>query len=124
MFKNVVNAGLLIGFQVSLYGPTISHLQYTYNTLIFCDTSEEKMQNMSTFLLCCQLALGLKINFHKISIVGISYSNNHLDSLASILGCRVEKFSLKYLEASIFDRELTRAAWDPLIHMYQVKLDL
>ncbi|KAL4187907.1 hypothetical protein AMTRI_Chr09g41430 [Amborella trichopoda] len=124
MFKNVVNAGLLTDFQVSLHGPTISHLQYTYDTLIFCDPSEEKMQNLSTFVLCCQLALGLKVNFHKTSIVGISYSNSLLDSLVSIWGCRVEKLPLKYLEASISDHELTRATWDPLIHMYKVKLDL
>ncbi|KAL4179921.1 hypothetical protein AMTRI_Chr13g122570 [Amborella trichopoda] len=104
MFKNVVNAILLIGFQVSLSGPTISHLQYADDTLIFCDTSED------TFLQCCQLALGLKVNFHKTSTVGISCSNNLWDSLALILGCRVEKFPLNYLGVSISYRKLTYGA--------------
>ncbi|KAL4187185.1 hypothetical protein AMTRI_Chr09g17650 [Amborella trichopoda] len=90
--------------------PTISHLQYADDILIFCEANEEQMQNLSTFLLCCQLALGLKVNFHKTSIVSISCSDSFLDSLASILSCRVEKFPLKYLGVSISDRKLTRAA--------------
>ncbi|KAL4186616.1 hypothetical protein AMTRI_Chr09g14980 [Amborella trichopoda] len=109
MFKNVVNAGLFTGFQVFSSGPTISHLQYADDNLILYDVKEEKMQNLSTFLLC-QLALGLKVNFYKTSIVSISCSNSLFDSLASILGCRVEKFPLKYLRVSISDRKLTREA--------------
>ncbi|KAL4189544.1 hypothetical protein AMTRI_Chr08g207650 [Amborella trichopoda] len=107
---NVVNIGLLTSFQVCLSGPIISHLQYADDTLIFCDASEEQMQNLIIFLLCCQLALGLKVNFHKTSIVSISCSNNFLDSLVSILGYRVEKFPLIYLGVSISTRNLTRAA--------------
>ncbi|KAL4195386.1 hypothetical protein AMTRI_Chr05g73140 [Amborella trichopoda] len=124
MFKNVVNAGLLTGFQVSSSWPTILHLQYADDILIFCDASEQELHNLSTFFLCCQLALGLKVNVHKTAIVGISCSNSLLDSLASILGCKVEKFPLKYLGVSISDRKLNRATWDPLIHRCQVKFDL
>ncbi|KAL4194509.1 hypothetical protein AMTRI_Chr05g69010 [Amborella trichopoda] len=109
MLKNVVNIGLLAGFQVSSFEPIVSRLQYVDDTLILCDASEEEMQNLSSFFICCQLALGLKVNFHKTSIVGISCSNSLLDSLVSILDYRVEKFPLIYLGVFISDRKLTRA---------------
>ncbi|KAL4189125.1 hypothetical protein AMTRI_Chr08g205460 [Amborella trichopoda] len=119
MFNNIVNACLLTGFKVSSSRPTISYLQYADDTLIFCDTSEEQIHNLSIFLLCCQLALSLNVNFHKTSIVGIFCSNSLLDSLALILGCKVEKYPLKYLRVCISYRKLTHAAWDPLIRLME-----
>ncbi|KAL4198907.1 hypothetical protein AMTRI_Chr03g142360 [Amborella trichopoda] len=82
MLKNIENKDRLTGFQVLSNATIIFHLQYVDDILIFCDTLIEKL---SIFLFCCQMALGLKINFHKTSLVGISCSRKVADPFVGFM---------------------------------------
>lgn len=75
----------------------ISHLQFTDDTIIFCEAKLEEVMVVKRILRCFELVSGLKINFHKSSICGIGVPENEMEVFASRLCCRVQKLPLSYL---------------------------
>ncbi|KAL4194839.1 hypothetical protein AMTRI_Chr05g70460 [Amborella trichopoda] len=115
MFKNIAEAGRFEGFKVSSNGLVITHLQYADDTLIFCGSYVVELSNVATFLRSCKPALGLKVNFHKNSLVGVGCHEALVNSFAAMVGCRVEGFLVTYLGIPISDSRLARNAWDSTI---------
>ena len=56
-------ANLITGFKLAVNGPTITHLQFVDDTIIFCDAKEEQIKNVVAILRCFEVVLGLKVIF-------------------------------------------------------------
>lgn len=52
---------------------------------------------MKAVLRCFELVSGLKVNFHKSSLIGINIDESFLSSAAKFLNCRVGGIPFKYL---------------------------
>ncbi|XP_011624964.1 uncharacterized protein LOC105420967 [Amborella trichopoda] len=124
MLTNVARNGHFSGFQMLNGRPCIFYLQYADDTLIFCEAQSSQVTNIVTLLKCCEVALGLKVNFEKTSVVGLTCSDEEVWSTAQWLGCKVEKFPITYLGMLLSDGRLPIAAWDKILQRIQVKLDL
>jgi small basic protein len=74
----------------------ISHLLFTYDTLIFCGTVPYHLRLLSCLFLYLEVVLGLKINLAKSELVLVGIINN-VEGLTRILGCRVSSLPMKYL---------------------------
>ncbi|KAL4196556.1 hypothetical protein AMTRI_Chr04g183850 [Amborella trichopoda] len=63
MLSNVARSENFSGFQLPSRGPCISHLQYADDTPLFYEAQITQVSNIATFLSCCEVSLGLKVNF-------------------------------------------------------------
>ncbi|KAL4183376.1 hypothetical protein AMTRI_Chr11g97890 [Amborella trichopoda] len=108
MLNNITAARRFNGFEVSSASPIISHLQYAYDTIIFCRAVVDEVCNVVTFLRCCEPALGLKVNFQTTCIIGIICTEELVSSFTACVDCRVESFPIKYLGLPILDSRLPR----------------
>ncbi|KAL4182770.1 hypothetical protein AMTRI_Chr11g151900 [Amborella trichopoda] len=124
MMTNIVNMGNFSGFKVGVRGPVISHLPYADDTLIFAEAKKEHMKNIERFLRCCEVVVGLKVNFAKTSLVGINCNGAMAKDLARTLGCKMDSFPLVYLGLPISDKGFPTSIWDRVIQRVQVKLAL
>ncbi|KAL4193561.1 hypothetical protein AMTRI_Chr06g177340 [Amborella trichopoda] len=122
--RNVEAKGHFLCFQMPNDGPCISHIQYADATLLFCDAKHLQIANISTFLKCCEVTLGLEVIFAKSSVVGINYNDVVMREFAEIMGCNVETFPIVYLGLPVSNGRLSMAIWDKVIQRIQVKLDL
>lgn len=61
MLAATMFADLLRGFQLTKDASMVSHLQFTDNTLIFCDVEDEQVKNIIAILLCFEDVSWLKI---------------------------------------------------------------
>lgn len=64
-------------------------LQYADDTIFLGEASEENVVSMRRILRMFEMLSGLKVNFHKSSLVGINIERGELDSMANILKCEV-----------------------------------
>ncbi|KAL4183096.1 hypothetical protein AMTRI_Chr11g96490 [Amborella trichopoda] len=124
MINNVVNRGNFIGFHVGREGPTVSHLQYADDTLIFLEAKKEYIEFIGRFLQCCEAVMGLKVNIAKTSVVGVNWDSGVAEELAMTLGCKVHLFPLMYLGLPISDFRFPIAVWDKVLQCAETKLDL
>jgi len=114
MIYAMVKRGLLSGFSV---GPlnvgafNISHLLFVDDTLIFCGTSPDHLQNLRCLFLCFEVVLGLRINLAKSDLVPVGNVNN-VEGLAGILGYRVSSLPMKYLGLPVGASFKAKSKWD------------
>ena len=97
MLSKAEACNLIHGFKPSQNAPSVSHLQYLDDTLLFCDADEDQIKNLVAILRCFKAVSGLRINFSKSSILGVSIEDISLHHYATILGCRVDSFPSTYL---------------------------
>lgn len=72
--------------------PIATHLQFTDDTLLFCDAKVEQVWNMKAILLCFEAVFGLKVSFFKSNVLDVYLPDGQLKDLAVILGCRAGSF--------------------------------
>ena len=94
MLSAAVKEGLLEGFKVGT--ATISHLLFAYDALIFCKACPDQLAHLPGIFLLFEAALGLKVNLVKSVLIFVG-NVQHVDFLASILGCEVATLPVKYL---------------------------
>ncbi|XP_011621700.1 uncharacterized protein LOC105420276 [Amborella trichopoda] len=112
------------GFMIPDSNIVISHIQYADDTLIFFDAESAQVSNIARFLEICDVTLGLKVNFHKSSLVGINVEADMISELAILLGCKVGSFPITYLGLLISYSRLTITIWDIVLKRVQRKLAL
>jgi hypothetical protein len=94
MLSAGINDGLLDGFKVG--NVTVSHLLFADDTLIFCKASPDQLTYLRGIFLLFEAASGLKVNLAK-SVLILVGNVQHVDYLASILGCKVASLPIEYL---------------------------
>lgn len=88
MILKATSQKLWEGLEVCNNGFKISHLQYAYDTFIFCPQNLEYLLNIKKVLVLFQFALGLQVNFHKSMLISINIPISWLEFAASSLLCK------------------------------------
>jgi hypothetical protein len=88
--------GLYKGFKIRS-GPSITHLQYTDDTLCIGEATVDNLWTLKAILRGFELASGLKVNFWKSCMIGINVDNNFLDMACIFLNCIRKEIPFKYL---------------------------
>lgn len=68
MLKRAEEAGKISGLRVARRAPTISHLLFVDDSMLYCKSSEEELEAVNQILKRYSLASGQRINFQKSSI--------------------------------------------------------
>lgn len=103
-------------------GPSVSHLQYANDTLLFCNTNDDQVKNMVAILTCFEVVSGLNINLSKSALLGISVDNTCLHHFADILGCKVNSFPSSYLALPLCLNRVPNSVWNPVVEKIEKKL--
>jgi hypothetical protein len=72
------------------YGQDYPIIQYADDTIIIMPADATQIENLKTLLQKFSRSTGLRINFHKSSMVPINITTDRCDELAAILGCKRE----------------------------------
>lgn len=80
------------GIEVGANKTLITHLFFADDSIFFGEWSVENVLNLIRILHCFQKAAGLKVNLEKSALIGVGTNQFSVDSMASILGCKVENF--------------------------------
>ncbi|XP_077234673.1 uncharacterized protein LOC143876875 [Tasmannia lanceolata] len=91
------------GLKPSRSSPTVSHLQFTDDTVLFLDA-------------------GLKINFSKSVVTGINLNSQAIEMMAGCLGCQQVCFPMSYLGLPLGCGIPKAAQWDPVVERIERKL--
>jgi hypothetical protein len=97
MMKAMVEGNRFSGYSVGGEDAvTMSHLQFADDTLLLGAKSWANVRALRAVLVLFELMSGLKVNFHKSMLVGVTIPDSWLHEAASALLCRVGKipFSL------------------------------
>ena len=97
MLSKAEGSNLINGFKPSLDAPSVPHLQYADDTLIFYDAEDNQVKNMAAILGCFEAVSGLRINFSKSTSLGVSVDDISLCRFPDTLGCKVDCFPSTYL---------------------------
>lgn len=103
-------------------GPTLTHLQFADDTLVFCNASVAEIQVVKKLLGDFEEISGLKINYHKTIMCGIGLSDTEIQSFALSFGCQALKFPIKYLGMPLGANPKSKATWKPVIDKFKAKL--
>lgn len=84
-----------------LYVHLIDQFIIADDTLIFGNKDIGQASVIKCILVCFQAWLGLQISFHKSSMINMDKWNLQSMLIQSIMGCKTEKLSFKYLGVPI-----------------------
>lgn len=79
------------------YGQKYPILQYVDDTLIIMPVDATQIGNLKNILQSLSNSTGLKINYHKTSMVPINTPAEKTEELAQLLGCKIESMPFTYL---------------------------
>ncbi|KAL0410635.1 UNVERIFIED_CONTAM: putative mitochondrial protein [Sesamum latifolium] len=90
--------GTIVGVAVSRTAPSVSHLLFADDMLIFCQATAEALSRLQLLLTSFEAALGLKINKEKSAMVfSRNVETGHRATLATTLGVTVVPKHERYL---------------------------
>lgn len=122
LIKKASGLNLWEGIEICKGGPTLTHLQYADDTVMFCKPDIPSLLNIKKTLIIFQMISGIQINFHKSAIMGINMDDAWLDSAAKALHCKVGHFPTIYLGLPIGGSTSRIKCWDPIIERMEKKL--
>ena len=87
----------------------ITHLQYVDDTVLLLQFSVENLTNVRLILSCYEAMSGMKINFEKSEVFLVGLSVDEQQQAATILGCKIGTFPIKYLGMLVSHCKITKA---------------
>lgn len=101
---------------------SLSLLQFADDTLLFLPANLDMVRNLKRILRCFEIIFGLKINYHKSSMIGLRVDSSFLSNASDIMGSKIEKLPIKYLELPLLDKALSANDWNPVVQRVRNKL--
>nr|GEW71103.1 reverse transcriptase domain, reverse transcriptase zinc-binding domain protein [Tanacetum cinerariifolium] len=92
-----VEKGIFRGVTVGENNVTLSHFQYTDDTIFFREWSKENAKSLMCILKWFEEVSGLRVNYNKGKIYGIGVSKGEMADVTTWMGCDIEEFSFTYL---------------------------
>ncbi|GAB4844966.1 hypothetical protein Ancab_040114 [Ancistrocladus abbreviatus] len=121
MISRAESVGLLIGCRVGNGDLRISHLQYADDTVILGKATEENIKAVKCILRGMELVSGLKVNYHKSSLIGFGCDEIWVSMMAEFLLCKVVK-GFKFFGFNLGVKPRSKKAWEPVLQLIQRKL--
>lgn len=100
-------------------------MQYAVDTLFVGEASWENIWTMKVSLRMFDLMSGLKVNYHKSSLIGINYHRldmRFLQEVADVLNCKVGSCPFNYLGLPIGANSRKSATWKPVLETLSRRL--
>ncbi|XP_050221220.1 uncharacterized protein LOC126671491 [Mercurialis annua] len=124
LFESAKSKGLLEGVKLEGYSESISLLQFADDTLLFIPNNEVMLRNTLRILRCFELISGLKINFHKSSMVGVNVSNSSLQNASMLFNYKLESLPMTYLGLPLSIKPIKAAHWNENVNAFKYKFSL
>lgn len=102
----------------------ISHLFYADDAIFVGKWSLSNMKNLSRILKCFHAASGIKVNFSKSKVYGISVNDDAVSRYARVLRCEAGRFSFKFLGVTVGANMNLIKNWDVVVDKFSSKLSL
>ncbi|XVE89968.1 hypothetical protein DITRI_Ditri20bG0039100 [Diplodiscus trichospermus] len=122
LLHKAVTISLFRGVSFGEGDQVVSHLQFTDDSLIFCEPEEYQIQNVKRVLRCFQVISGLKINFSKSRLVGVGVDRQVVEVWASNIYYKVDSLPIVYLGLPLGVRGNSVVAWNPVVQKFERKL--
>ena len=121
--KALVEAYVFTGYNVGGANPVVVfHLQFDDDTLLLGNKSWANVRALKAGLVLFEAMSGLKVNFHKCSLVGVNINASWLSEAAFVLGCKVGKMSFLYLGLPIGGDPRRLLFWEPVVNRIKSRL--
>ncbi|KEH26485.1 hypothetical protein MTR_6g461940 [Medicago truncatula] len=121
--KAMVEANVFTGYSVGgANSVVVSHLQFADDTLLIGNKSWANVRALRAGLVLFEAMSGLKVNFHKSSLVGVNINASWLSEAASVLGCKVGKIPFLYLGLPIRGNPRRLLFWEPIVNCIKSRL--
>ncbi|KEH15328.1 hypothetical protein MTR_1350s0010, partial [Medicago truncatula] len=117
LMQALVEANIFTGYKVGGANlVVVSHLQFADDTLLIGNKSWANVRALRAGLVLFEAMSGLKVNFHKSSLVGVNINASWLSEAASVLGCKVGKVPFLYLGLPIGGDPRRLLFWEPVVN--------
>jgi hypothetical protein len=115
LMTNAVNRNLFQGFEIKRGGTVISHLQYADDTLCIGVPTVENLWTLKAMLKGFEMTSGLKVNFHKSSLIGVNVSREFMDAAGRFLHCKEGSTPFTYLRLPVGANPKKLSTWEPML---------
>lgn len=123
LIVKAIDKGLWEGVEIRKgHDLRISHLKFADDTLLFCPARKEYLLNIKKTLIVFQLVSGLKLNFHKSSLVDINVNQEFLSLMARRLLCTIEELPIIYLGLPLGADKGKKEMWRTVVEKMEKKL--
>jgi len=123
LMTNAVNRNLFTGFEVKRGGLVVSHLQYVDGTLCIGEPTVENLWLLKAVLRGLEMASGLKVNFHKSSLIGVNVQREFIEAACRFLHCREGVVPFKYLGLPVGVNSRSLSTWEPMLEQLKKRLN-
>lgn len=100
----------------------VSHLQFADDTILFLKVEWENIRSMEMCLKIFEVISELRVNMAKSCMAGIYVDGATLKNFASLTGCSVSRWPLKYLGTPLGGNLRSIFFWDPVVEKVSKKL--
>nr|CAN73828.1 hypothetical protein VITISV_043065 [Vitis vinifera] len=122
--KRVVDGGFMSGCKVKGRNEErvqISHLLFAYDTLVFCQVSQDQLIYLSWLLMWFKAVSGLRINLEKSELIPVGRVEN-IDDLTLKFGYRVGSLPSTYLGLPLGAPFKSISVWDGVEERFRKRL--
>lgn len=121
MFAKAGQLEWIQGFDITPGGSKITHFQFADDTLVFIKNETHSISHLRNILIWFEVISGLKINFHKISLMAVGNVHN-LDYLATTMGCKTMVLPSTYLGLPLGESYRSSNKWDSFTEKFEARL--
>lgn len=123
MVTKACDKGVVKGFEVGNKKVKLSHLQFADDSIFFLEKNDQNLDNLLEILKVFSMISGLKINLEKSTIAAINMKLVEVEKLATKVGCKVEKWPMKYIGLPLGGNLGSSVFWTPVVEKIMKRLD-
>jgi hypothetical protein len=115
ILKKAADLEYINSLGVEFFPQGVISLQYADDTILFLDRDLDKLRNMKTILSSFELMSGMRVNYNKSELIPMNVEDQEVGEIASVFGCPVGTFPIKYLGIPLHYEKLKREDLQPLV---------
>lgn len=100
----------------------ISHLQFADDTILLGEPSFDNLWALKTIFRSFELVSGLKVNFHKSSIMGLNVQDEFMYVASEFLNFKVGTIPFSYFGLPVDANPKKAATCEPIIEKFKTRL--
>jgi hypothetical protein len=101
---------------------TCSHFLYVDDMIFFLQAEFSNIEVVVWALIVFEALSDIKINYNKTKLVSLNLPAEEASQLATVLGCKISSFPLRYLEVPLSDKKMRKCDWDIMLDKISHKL--